>query len=143
MGILSGSILTFDCFIERTKDNWDTKREVPEGELIHYVTEKYNNMAAAKLWTNKYPKDAKIISPTILLSNISTRKSFLSEVNFSPRGRNSLGHIILDTTAESTVYFMMLTNTISSNPDPGMVVPFLLVPLHLKKKGEEKGIDIN
>ena len=48
--------------------------------------------------------------------------------------------------AGSPLLFTIITNNIYSNPSPHMVVPFLLVPLHLKKMSrevEEKGKDRN
>ena len=35
---------------------------------------------------------------------------------------------------DSIVWFTILTNNISSNPSPHMVVPFLLVPLNLQSQ---------
>ena len=46
--IFSGPNSTFNRFIERTKDNWDTETEFPSEELIHNANENYNNMVAAK-----------------------------------------------------------------------------------------------
>ena len=46
---------------------------------------------------------------------ISKRKSPLSEVNFSPSCRNSLENIIIDTMADSPVFFTIITNIISSD----------------------------
>ena len=59
--------------------------------------------------------------------NISTRKSYLSEGNLSPSWGNTAGNILLETMADSRVWFAMLTTNIYSNPIPHMVVPFLLV----------------
>ena len=70
--------------------------------------------------------------------NFSTSKSSLSEVNFSPRWRNTIGRLLLDTMADSPVCFTIITNNISSNPIYHMVVSFLLVPIHLQGKYQEK-----
>ena len=77
--------------------------------------------------------------------HISTRKSSLSQRNFSPRWRNNLGHILLHTMDKCKVCFKMIPNNISSNPIPHMVVPLLLVPPHWQEnskigrgKGERK-----
>ena len=59
---------------------------------------------------------------------ISTWKSSLTEVSFSPRWRNTLGNIQLNTMDESTVCYTILTNNISSNPVPQIVVPFTPPP---------------
>ena len=40
--------------------------------------------------------------------------------------------------AESTVLFTILTNSLSSNSIPHIVVPFLLVPLHQQGKCQER-----
>ena len=70
--------------------------------------------------------------------HISTNKSSLLEVNFSPMWRNTLGHLLLDTMYYSPVLFTMLANNLSFNPSPNMVVPFLLVPLYLQEKFQER-----
>ena len=69
---------------------------------------------------------------------ISTSKSYLSEVNFSPRWINTLGHILMDTMADSPVWFIMITNIIYYNPIPHMVVPFLLVPIHIQAQCQSR-----
>ena len=61
---------------------------------------------------------------------IATSKSSLSEVNFSTSWINTLGHILLDTTADFPVCFKIITNIIYSDLSPRMVVPFILVPLY-------------
>ena len=38
--------------------------------------------------------------------------------------------LLMDTRSDSPVCFTMLTNNISSNPIPFMVVPFILVPVN-------------
>ena len=70
----------------------------------------------------------------LLKIQIPTWKYPLSEVNISPRWVNTLGHILLDTMDDYPVCFTMLTNNISSNPSPHMLVPFLLVPIYLQDK---------
>ena len=72
--------------------------------------------------------------------HISTSKSYLSEGNFSPSCRNTLGHILLENMDDSPVCFTMLTNNISSNPIPHMVVLFLLVPLHWQENVKRGGV---
>ena len=57
--------------------------------------------------------------------------------NCSSIWRNTLVHILLDTMANYTVFSTMITNNISSNPIPHMVVLFLLVPIHWQEKCEE------
>ena len=57
-----------------TKDDWKTRKEVPSRELIQNATQKYNNTVASKEWTKTYPKDAKIISLTIVLSKLNIKK---------------------------------------------------------------------
>ena len=69
---------------------------------------------------------------------ISTSKYYLSEGYVSPSWRNSIGHLLLDTMADSPVWFKILTNNISSNPRSHMVVPFLLVPLHWQGKCQDR-----
>ena len=77
---------------------------------------------------------------SIKLNNIkiSTRKSSLSEVDFSQICINTLGNILLETMADSTVYFTTITNIISSNPSPHMVVSFLLNPLHWQNNYQDR-----
>ena len=69
---------------------------------------------------------------------ISTRKSSLSEGNFIPSWRNNIGNILLYTMYDSWVFFIMITTNISSNSIPHMVLTFLLVPLHLQEKFQER-----
>ena len=71
-----------------------------------------------------------IKSTRIIEIYISTWKYSLSERNFSPRWINTLGHILLKNMADYPVCFTILNNIISSNPNPNMAVPFLLVPLY-------------
>ena len=40
--------------------------------------------------------------------------------------------------SESPVLFTILTNNISSNPSPHMVVPFLMVPIHWQEIFQER-----
>ena len=70
--------------------------------------------------------------------HITTRNSSLSEINFIPRRRNTLVHLPLDTMADSPVWFIIITNNISSNTSNYTVVPFLLVPLHWQEKFQER-----
>ena len=56
--------------------------------------------------------------------HISTSKSSVSEGNFSPRWINNIVNLLLDTLSDSPVCFTMLTNNISSNPSPHVVVLF-------------------
>ena len=60
--LLSGTNSTFNCIIERTKDNWDTLFKILASELIRDATEKYSNMIAAKQWTSTDLKDDKILA---------------------------------------------------------------------------------
>ena len=60
---------------------------------------------------------------------ILTRNSSLSEENFSPSWRNTLGSLLLDTISGSPVLFTMFPN-INFNISPQMMVPFILVPLY-------------
>ena len=69
---------------------------------------------------------------------ISTCKSSLSEVNFIPIWRNTLGHILLDKMSDSLSWFIILTDIIYSNPSPYMVVPFILFLLHWKSQCQAK-----
>ena len=69
---------------------------------------------------------------------ISTWKSYVPEGNFSPNCINTLGHLLLDTMADSLVCVKILTNIISSNPSPHMVVPFILVTLHRQPQFQAK-----
>ena len=55
---------------------------------------------------------------------ISTRKSYLSKEDSSSICRYTIGHILLDYVDESPVWFTFLTNIITSNPIPHIVVPF-------------------
>ena len=71
--------------------------------------------------------------------HISTRKSFLSEVNFRPRWINTLENLLLDTMAESSVWFTIITHNFSSSPRPQMVVTFLMVPLHWQETFQNRG----
>ena len=61
---------------------------------------------------------------------ISEWKSSLSEGNFSTKLRNNIRHLLLDTMTDSAVCFTMITDNISPNKYPNMVVTLLLVPLH-------------
>ena len=78
---------------------------------------------------------------------ISTYNYSLSEVHFSPRWINTLGHLLLAQKADSPVYFTILTNIISSNPRPHMGVIFIFCSSTLIStisiEGEEQGIDSN
>ena len=60
--ILSGKKSTFNRFIESIKNEWDTGRYVPVGDLIQNLTIKYNNTIADKWWTKRDPKDSQIIA---------------------------------------------------------------------------------
>ena len=42
---------------------------------MYNATEDYNNMVAAKKWTNTYPKDSKILSLTNRLSKLDKNKT--------------------------------------------------------------------
>ena len=46
--ILSRPNSTFNCFMKRTKDDWDTGRQFPAGEIINNSTKMCNNMVSAK-----------------------------------------------------------------------------------------------
>ena len=46
--ILSGKNSAFNCFIERTKDDWYTRKYFIAVDLIKNATKKYNNTVAAK-----------------------------------------------------------------------------------------------
>ena len=46
--LFTGPNSTFNRFIQRTKDDWYMGEEVPEGELSHNATQKYNDMVAGK-----------------------------------------------------------------------------------------------
>ena len=70
--------------------------------------------------------------------HISTRMYSLLGGNFSPRRRNNLVHILLDTMNYSPLLFTMLTNSLSSNTGPHMMVPFLLVPPYCQEKFQER-----
>ena len=71
--------------------------------------------------------DPFLLCPKITRLNkihISTSNSFLSEGNFNPRCINTLGHLLLDTMADSPVWFTTITNNISFNPIPHILVSF-------------------
>ena len=51
---------------------------------------------------------------------------------------NILGHLLMDTITYSLVCFIIITDNISSNPTPHMVIPFLFFPMHLQEKCQEK-----
>ena len=73
--------------------------------------------------------------------HISTRKSSLLEVNFITMWRNTIGNLVLYTMVDSSELSKVLADYFSSNPIPNMLVPFSLVPLHLKenfKRGSGK-----
>ena len=70
--------------------------------------------------------------------HILTRKSSLSEENFSPMRRNTLGNLLLDAMSDSPVCFKIITNNIFSNQIPHMVFPFLLVSLHFQETFQER-----
>ena len=77
---------------------------------------------------------------------ILTRKFSVSEVNFSPIWRNNLGYLLLDTMADSPVYFKIITNIISSNPSTLMVFHFFCsstITITVTIKREENGTDNN
>ena len=46
--LLSGENSTFNCFIQITRDDWDTGTEFLSGELIHNAAENYNNVVTEK-----------------------------------------------------------------------------------------------
>ena len=69
---------------------------------------------------------------------ISTRKYSLSEGNFSPSWRNTIGHLLLDTMADSLVWLTIITDIISSNPIPHRMVPFFWF-LYINKKNVKRG----
>ena len=66
------------------------------------------------------------------------RKSYLSEGNFSPSWINNLGNLLLENMADSKGCYTIITNNISYNTIPNMMVTFLLVPIHQKEKFQEK-----
>ena len=53
--LLSETNSTFNSFIERTKDYWDTVTEDPARELIHNATDNYNNMVSTTSCTKTNP----------------------------------------------------------------------------------------
>ena len=61
---------------------------------------------------------------------IPERKSYLSEGNFIPSWINTIGNLLFDTMDEYTLQFTVITNIISSDPSPRIVVTFILVPVH-------------
>ena len=65
--------------------------------------------------------------------HITTRKSFLSEISFNPIWRSTIGNLPLENIADYLVWFTMLTNNMSYNPIPHILVPFLLVTSHWQK----------
>ena len=69
---------------------------------------------------------------------ISTRKSSLSEVNFSPIWINTIVHILMYTMDDYPVWFTMLTNIIYYNPIPYMGVPFFFFP-YIENKNVKRG----
>ena len=74
----------------------------------------------------------------INIIQISQRKSFLLERNFSPIWINYYGYMLMDTMADSIVCITMLTSNLYSNPIPKMVDPFILVPLHLQSQCQSR-----
>ena len=71
---MSGPNSTFNRFVERTKDDWDTGTKLLSGYLIQNYINKYNNMVAAKEWTKTDPKDSKILSLTTMISKLYQKK---------------------------------------------------------------------
>ena len=106
----------------------DRMRHIPENGHRWYIISFVSHFCSSSTWTKNY-QDLKI--------HISTRKSPLWERNFSPSWRNTLVHLLLDTMFDSTAWITIITNIISSNKIPHMVVPFLLVPLHWQEKCQE------
>ena len=76
------------------------------------------------------PLPHRLKSTKLIKIYISTRNYSLSKVNLSIKWRNTLGKILLEIMDESPVWFTTITNIISSNPSPHIVVPFILVSLH-------------
>ena len=103
-------------------------RHIPEkwSQMIYYFISHFAPLPHVP----KITKFKKII--------ISKRKYSLSEGNFSPIWINTLGHLLLDTMDDSPVWFTMLTDNISSNTTPHMVIPFSLVPIYLQEKIQER-----
>ena len=93
-------------------------------------------------FTNFYPLPH---GPKIIRLNkiyISTRKSSLSEVNFSPIWINTLVNLLLDTMNYSPVWFIIITNNISSNKSLTWwfhLFWFLYIDKHNVKRGRGKG----
>ena len=75
--ILSGPDQTFYHFIEIIKYFWDTGSEIIASDLIDNATQKYNNVVAAKDWTNTDPKDDKILALTNLLYKLEKNKTYV------------------------------------------------------------------
>ena len=74
-------------------------------------------------------------------THISTSKSSLSEANFSSICRNTLEDILLYNRADSSVWFTIISNNMSSNTCHHMVVPvflFLYIDKHNVKLGRGK-----
>ena len=69
---------------------------------------------------------------------ISTKKFSLSEAIIIRAWINTFGNLLLETMADSPVWFTILTNDISSNPIPHMLVPFF-VPSTLTRKNSIEG----
>ena len=71
---MSGPNSTFNRFVERTKDDWDTGTKLLSGYLIQNYINKYNNMVAAKEWTKIDPNYAKALTLTTRLSKFEKTK---------------------------------------------------------------------
>ena len=105
---------------------WGIYQKMVTGDLLFH------------LFTTIYPIIHDLKSTRLGKIYISTWKYYLSEGNFSPIWRNDLGNNILDSIADPTVSFKIITNIISSNPIYQMVVPFTLVLIHWQTKYQSR-----
>ena len=79
--ILSGPNLTFNHFIEISKDYWDIGTDVSSGERIYNASDNYNNILATKQWTKTESNNAKSIALTTRLYKLEQEKnSFLATI---------------------------------------------------------------
>ena len=54
--------------------------------------------------------------------HISTNNSYISEVNFGPSWKNTLGNLVPDSIADYSLFFAVITDIIVSNTFPHIVV---------------------
>jgi hypothetical protein len=70
--LLSSKNEIFNRFIQRSKDSWETEKEVTPEELITLATEKFNNLSEQKQWETAASKseNSKIVALTTQLEEL-------------------------------------------------------------------------